>query len=110
VTGASTDGGAEWRDTARDWVTIWQSELAALAEDREALETWQGMVDGWARMVEAMVAAVPDGLGDDRLPKPAAPAGAAPVAAAPDPRDAELVRLAERVAELERRLGGVEGR
>lgn len=104
------DNGAEWRDTARDWVTIWQSELAALAEDREALETWRDVVDGWARMAEAMIDAMPDAGPDDGLPRPFTPAGAAAAPAALDPRDAELARLAERVAELERRLAGVEGR
>ncbi len=29
---------------ARDWITVWQSELAALATDREAQEAWQGLV------------------------------------------------------------------
>ena len=104
------DHGTEWRDTARDWVTIWQSEMAALAEDREALEMWRGAVDGWARMAETMIDAMPDAGLNDRVSGSAAPAGAAPAPAAPDPRDAELARLAERVAELERRLSGVEGR
>ena len=103
------DNGAGWRDAARDWVTIWQSEMAALAEDREALETWGDMVDGWARMAEAMIDSMPDGGSGDGLPRSPAPAGAAAPPVAPDPRDAELARLAERVAELERRLAGVEG-
>ena len=33
---------------AADWITLWQSELAALAADREAQETWQAMLALWA--------------------------------------------------------------
>jgi hypothetical protein len=29
---------------ARDWITLWQSELAATAVDREAQETWRFML------------------------------------------------------------------
>ena len=111
------DTDADWRALARDWVTIWQSELAALADDREAAQTWQRMVDGWARMAEAMIAATPEpspahpspAHRDERVPGPAAPAGATAAAAAPDARDAELERLATRVAELERRLAALGG-
>ncbi len=108
--GSAANRSAAWRQTARDWVTIWQSELAALADDSETLETWQGLVDAWSRMAEAMIAATPEPGSDYRIPGPAAPAGAAPAAAAPDPRAAELARLAGRVAELEWRLAGLEPR
>jgi len=111
MTGAG-DTDADWRALARDWVTIWQSELAALADDREAAQTWQRMVDGWARMAEAMIAAIPEpspARRDERVPGTAAPAGATAAAAAPHARDAELERLATRVAELERRLAALGG-
>ena len=29
---------------ARDWITIWQSELTALATDREAVDAWTRLV------------------------------------------------------------------
>ena len=92
-----------------DWVTIWQSELAALAMDREAHESTQRAVDGWAAQARAMLAAGPDWLdaaggfaGAD------APAGAASATAAPDGRDALVRELLDRVDRLERRLAGLE--
>ena len=44
---------------AHDWVTLWQSELAAIAADREAQESWQAIVALWAGVAGAMVAAAP---------------------------------------------------
>jgi hypothetical protein len=98
----------ELQELARDWITLWQSELAALATDREAQETWQTLMALWAGAAGAMLQALPraghDGGGarSSYAPRPAA----AP--AAPDPRDAEIERLARRVAELERRLAELE--
>lgn len=120
---------------ARDWVTLWQSELAAIAADREAQESWQAILALWAGAAGAMLAAAPRfwaphaGHADanpshanpphagpgpvphsnaqpshehaDGHPGTAAPQGAAAAAAAPDPRDAEVDRLARHVAELE---------
>jgi hypothetical protein len=107
-------GGAGLHELARDWITLWQSELAALAADRETQETWQAMVGLWAGAAGAMLNGVPaasaphpgDGA-DRRSGSPAAP-GSASAAAAPDPRDAEIERLAGRVAELEQRLAELE--
>jgi hypothetical protein len=97
---------------ARDWITLWQSELAAMAVDREAQETWQTMLALWAGAAGAMLAAAPrerPGAGRSGGPaRPAAAAGTAPAAAAPDPRDAEIERLARHVRELEARLADLE--
>jgi hypothetical protein len=96
---------------AADWITIWQSELAGLATDRELQEAWVRLVDFWARSAEATLrllpqpAAAPQADGADRRAGAAAPPGAPPAMAAPDARDAALQRLAERVAELERQFG-----
>ena len=78
----------------RDWMTLMQTELAGLATDREALETWQALAGVWAR-----------GLG------PHYPAGSAAVAAAPVAGgDARVGALLERIDALERRVAELEQR
>jgi hypothetical protein len=101
---------------ARDWITIWQSELNAAATDRELLEGFTRLVDQWAQAAQAAAALLP-GADDARRRRAAAgcagagtPAGAAPAAAASDARDAAIERLAERVAELERIIEGLSRR
>jgi len=94
---------------ARDWITIWQSELTALATDREMADAWVRLVRLWAETAERAVRLMPTGMAGDTAQRSAgaiaAPGAAAPVAAF-DARDATIERLAERVAELERRLAG----
>jgi hypothetical protein len=103
------------RALARDWITLWQSELAALAVDREAQETWHTMLALWAGAAGAMLTAAPRERPGRGAPRhagghagPAASPGTAPAAAAPDPRDAEIERLARHVRELEARLAEIE--
>jgi len=92
---------------ARDWITIWQSELTAAATDRELTELYVRLVDHWAQAAQAAACLLPGGAGDAAGRAGAgAPAGAAAAAAAPDARDAAIERLAERVAELERIIAG----
>ena len=105
---------------ARDWITLWQSELSALAVDREAQETWQTMLALWAGAAGAMLAAAPrerpkpgggfPGWGGAPRGQsgPAAAAGTPPAAAAPDARDAEIERLGRHIAALEARLADLE--
>jgi hypothetical protein len=87
----------------RDWATIWESELAAAAVDREAQETWRGLLPLLIGPLGARLADAAAGR-----PGPGPTAGASPAAAAPDARDAAIERLAGRVAELERRMAALE--
>jgi len=116
--GAATHAPAE---TWQDWVTIWQSELNALATDREPQQIWLRLVESWAVRARAAGAFLPacaqsmpghDGASGRAPAEPSA--RAAPSAAAPDAGDSErqradLERLARRVAELERRLAELGG-
>jgi len=100
--------GLDLQALARDWITLWQSELTAAAADREVQETWQTLAALWAGVAGAMLQGLPRGTADEAggFPgaRPFAAPRPAPAAAAPDARDAEIERLAGRVAELERRL------
>ena len=85
---------------ARDWMTIWQSEWAALAVDREVRESIQALLALWSPVSGRI--GPPGGGGPAAAPWPPA------AAAASDAGDAEVGRLTERVAELERRLADLE--
>ncbi len=92
---------------AADWITIWQSEWAAAAVDREMQEAWL------LAAAQAGVFPLPQASGDAApgSARPVAPARAPAAADAPDARDAAsaglrdaaIADLLERVAELERR-------
>ena len=92
----------------QDWITIWQSELAAMATDREAQQAFTRLVALWAEGARAAGAWLPDGSAGRAGAKSSQ--GAAAPAAAPDARDLAIERLARRVEELERRLGGLDAR
>ncbi len=96
---------------ARDWITIWQSELSAMATDRELQDAWVRLVKLWADAAESAARLLPQ-TRHDQSPgrsRSAAPPRAPSVMAPSDDRDAAIRRLAERVAELERRLADNEG-
>jgi hypothetical protein len=111
---------AELRDTghdptalARDWITIWHSEMAAASIDREAQEMWRGLLAVWAEAADAMLRAFAPPSRDEWAngrhgAGPAAAARAAAADAAPDAGAADVDRLARRVEELERRLAELE--
>ena len=88
---------------AKDLVAMWQSELTAMAADRELRETWAATMALWAQAANAAAAFLPH----DRpsgSPFAAQPPGAAPAAAASQPGLDEIQQLNRRVAELEQRL------
>jgi hypothetical protein len=107
---------AEIERLAEDWITLWQSEIAALAADREAAEAWAAMSAAWAAVGAAWLrAAVAPPFGrpspfawhDGAVPQ----ARPAPAAAAPaDGGGPRMDGAGDRIAELERRLADLEGR
>ncbi|TQF76538.1 hypothetical protein FK498_17280 [Elioraea sp. Yellowstone] len=66
------DTGAELDQLARDWIALWQSELAALASDPEAVEAWTRLVSLWAASATAALGMMPRG-GAAHEPPPARP-------------------------------------
>ena len=108
--GRQDRAGLDLAQVGRDWITICRSELAALAADQEAQETWRALLALWAGAVESLLVAVPQGTRDRAHGRAGAAdaARAAAAAAAPDARDAEIQRLTSRLAELERRLDELE--
>jgi hypothetical protein len=88
---------------AEDWVRLWQSELTAMAADRELRESWIALVTLWGSSAQAAL-----GLLRHEPPRraagPAQPPGPAPAAVAPVPGLDEIERLNRRIAELEQRL------
>ncbi len=53
----STPEDAEIERLAEDWITLWQSEIAALASDREAAEAWAAAASAWAALGAAWLRA-----------------------------------------------------
>jgi hypothetical protein len=97
----------------QDWLTLWRSELAGMAVDRELRESWAAMTGLWAQTMQDAAAAAARAAAAPHEPAGRAgadaPAGPAPAAAAPDPRLDEIEQLNRRVAELERRLAAGPG-
>jgi hypothetical protein len=91
---------------AEDFVALWQSELTAMAADRELRETWTAMVTLWAGTTNAALQAMQRVKHEHPPGSPAAaqPPGAAPAAAASDSGLAQIEQLSRRVAELEQIL------
>jgi uncharacterized membrane protein YccC len=125
--GAERDAGTtaempDPRKLAQDWITLWQSELSAMAADPEMRESWQTVMAFWAGTMSAMLRGLPRAGASERPGNPAADRHdrtdghartadaprAAPAHAASDARDAQIERLARNVAALERRLADLE--
>ena len=88
---------------AKDFVAVWQSELTAMAADRELRETWAATLGLWAQAANAAAAMLPH----EQTPgsaRPAEPPRTAAAAAASRTSMDEVEQLSRRVAELEQRL------
>ncbi|WP_287787983.1 hypothetical protein [Acidiphilium sp.] len=97
-------------ELARDWITLWQSELTALAQDREWREGWTGLMTLWAGAATAAIGTA-EALSRHDPPRRARPDGAprpASSPAAPDAGGDAVERLHRRIAELEARLAALE--
>jgi hypothetical protein len=124
---SSGDPAADLATLLRDWITVWQSEMAAMTVDREMQEHTQALVDFWAGAAQGFLQqafasrgtgtpqsgadAQRSGSGDERSAgraRAAATPGAPAAAAAPDHGDDEIQRLRARVAELEQRIAVLE--
>jgi hypothetical protein len=104
---ADPDGAdAPFDRLAADWVTIWQSELAALAADRESAEHMRAAMAVWVAATAALRQhdrAAPGSRPRGPAAGSDAPSRTASASAASDAGDT-IARLEQRVAELERRL------
>jgi hypothetical protein len=94
---------------AEDWVALWQSELTAMAADRELRESIAAMLALWASTATAALkllqAPYESSARDAETLQPARPPAAA---AASEPGLDEVASLRRRIAELEQRLAGLE--
>jgi hypothetical protein len=91
---------------AKDLVAMWQSELTAMAADRELRETWAATMALWAQAANAAAAMLPHERSPAGSARPAQPPRPPAAAAAPQPGLAEIEQLNRRIAELEQRLAG----
>jgi len=113
--GQAQSGERDLADLAEDWIALWQSELSALATDRETQENWHTLLALWGSAASIWLRTMSFGRADAKsrpTPSraPTATTRAPAPAAAPDVRDVEIDRLHSCIAELERRLADVERR
>jgi uncharacterized protein YceH (UPF0502 family) len=90
---------------AKDFVVLWQSELTAMAADRELRETWASTLALWAQAANAAAAYLPHDRPPSGSSSAAQSAWPSAVDAASQPGLDEVEQLKRRVAELEQRLG-----
>ena len=91
---------------AQDLVAMWQSELTAMAADRELRECWAATMALWAQAANAAAALLPHEHAAPGSPRAAEPPRPAAPAAASQPGVDEIGLLNRRIAELEQRLAG----
>jgi hypothetical protein len=117
---AAEGPGSELDELARDWITLWQSELAALAADTETVEAWTRLLSLWAGAAAAGLRLAPraDAVHDPYPARAAQPPRAAAAGAAPGAGgvagdggrgdDALLARILDRLDAMERRIAALE--
>ena len=88
---------------------MWQSELTAMATDRELGESWAALAALWAQSTRTALAVLRREPPAGSAP-PAEPPRTAPAAAASQPGLGEIEQLNRRIAELEQRLAEFMGR
>jgi hypothetical protein len=93
---------------AEDWVALWQSELTAMAADRELREFWTAMVTLWAGAATSALGAMRAPHDTGRTAVAPQPARSAAAAAASEPGVDEVECLNRRIAELEQRVAEFE--
>jgi hypothetical protein len=89
---------------AKDFMAMWQSELTAIAADREVRESWATFAALWAQATVAALTLLSAHEPAAGSPRPPQPARSAAAAAASQPRLDEVDQLKRRIAELEQRL------
>lgn len=107
---ATPDAEADLAKLARDWITLWQSELTALTQDREWREAWSGLMTLWAGAATATINTT-NALVRHESPRRTRPDGAprpTPHPASSDAGSDAVERLNRRIAELEARLAALE--
>ncbi len=113
--------GVDPRALARDWITIWQTELLALQSNPDMQHLWQTAGAFWAEMAASAIKGaqhlVPRPSPADKAPHdtphapgppPAGPASGAGGDTGDDIHRS-LAALERRLADLERRTGGESG-
>ena len=70
--GGTTGEPPDPRKLAQDWITLWQSELSAMAADPEMRKSWQTVMAFRAGTMSAMLRGLPRAAPSERPGKPAA--------------------------------------
>ncbi len=89
-------------DLVEDWRTIWDSELAGMARDRELLDAAAPALAVWHAVLGVRQHDPAGTAGPDAASRPTPPD------AAPEPRNAEIARLSACIDALERRIAKLE--
>lgn len=95
---------------ARDWIALWQSELTAMAQDRECREAWAGLLNLWVGAAAAAVDVIQPHVRRDPHGSARSDVASRPPAdpAASDDGGDALECLHRRIAALEARLAALE--